>query len=85
MRPWIEKLAKTIEIEGVRTDCGPYKVHNYEIGHTFEISHLVISNSITKEHARIKLYEDEKDVLEKAFDRCKERTTDSIIEQINNL
>lgn len=85
MRQWVENLAKSIEKEGVRISCGPYKVFNYEIGYTFDMTHLVISNYITGETAKIKLYEEEKDILKKAFDRCEERTTDSIIEQINNL
>jgi hypothetical protein len=85
MRQWIEKLAKLIEKEGVRISCGPYKVLNYEIGYTFDMTRLVISNYITGETASIKLYEEEKDILKKAFNRCEERTTDSIIEQINNL
>lgn len=85
MRNWVEKLAKLIETEGMRIECGPFKVFNFSIGYACDMSALIVANDITQERARIKLYEEEQDILKKAFDRCEERTTDSIIEQLNNL
>ena len=85
MRSFIEKLAKLIETEGVRTEGGPFKVFNFSIGYACDMSALIVANNMTQERARIKLYEEERDILRKAFDRCEEKTTDSIIEQLNNL
>lgn len=85
MRSWVEKLAKLVKTEGVRIEDGPFKVFNFSIGHACDMSFLIIVNDITRERAYIKIYEEEKDVLKKAFDKCEEKTLDSIIEQINNL
>lgn len=88
MRSWVEKLAKLIESEGKQIGDYLYKIQCYEIYIIQDIisnSFLTIKNDITREKARIKLYEEETDVLKKAFDKCEEKTLDSIIEQINNL
>lgn len=86
MRSFIEKLAKLVEIEGVWTGGTVYKVFDYEIWYIIGyLSEVTIKNNITQEKAHIKLYEEEQDILRKAFERCEERTTDSIIEQINKL
>lgn len=86
MRSFIEKLAKLVESEGIWTGGTVYKVFDYEIWYIIGcLSEVTIKNAITQEKAHIKLYEEEQDVLKKAFDRCEERTTDSIIEQLNNL
>lgn len=88
MRSFIEKLAKLVESEGIWTGGYLYKIQCYEIYVIQDImsnSFLTIKNDITQEKANIKLYEEEQDILKKAFNRCEEKTTDSIIEQINNL
>lgn len=86
MRSFIEKLAKLVETEGVWTGGTVYKVLYYEIWYIIGyLSEVTIKNNITQEKAHIKLYEEERDILRKAFERCEERTTDSIIEQLNNL
>lgn len=87
MRNWVEKIARLIETEGKKIGGFSYKVLDYEIWFVpgERESYVSITNETTKEHADVKLYEEEQDILKKAFDRCEERTTDSIIEQINNL
>lgn len=86
MRNFIEKLAKLVETEGVWTGGTIYKVFYYEIWYIIGcLSEVTIENNITQEKAHIKLYEEEQDILKKAFNRCEERTTDSIIEQLNKL
>lgn len=88
MRSFIEKLAKLVETEGKQIGRCLYKIQCYEIYIIQEFmsnSFLTIKNDITEEKASIKLYEDETDILQKAFNKCEEKTSDSIIEQINNL
>lgn len=87
MRSFIEKLAKLIKTEGKQIGRCLYQIQCYEIyaipGDV--ISYLTIINEISKETTTIKLYEEESDLIKKALERCKEKTIDSIIEQINNL
>ena len=85
MRSFIEKLAKLVESEGIWTGGYLYKIQCYVIQDIMSNSFLTIKNDITQEKASIKLYEEEQDILKKAFNRCEEKTTDSIIEQLNNL
>lgn len=88
MRSWVEKLARLIETEGTQIGRCLYKIQCYEIYVIQDImsnSFLTIKNDTTQEKASIKLYEEERDILQKAFIKCEEKTTDSIIEQINNL
>lgn len=88
MRSWVEKLAKLIETEGKQIGRCLYKIQCYEIYIIQELmsnSFLTIKNDITQEKASIKLYEEETDMFQKAFIKCEEKTTDSIIEQLNNL
>lgn len=87
MRSWVEKLAKLIEVEGKQIGVFDCKILNYEIyfipGNN--TSYLIVTNTVSKEKPTIKLYEEEIDLIKKAFDRCKEKTTNYIIEQLNNL
>jgi CO dehydrogenase/acetyl-CoA synthase gamma subunit (corrinoid Fe-S protein) len=87
MRSFIEKLAKLVETEGKQIGRCLYKIQCYEIYAIpgDDMSYLNIINEISKETTTIKLYEEESDLLKKALERCKEKTTDSIIKQINNL
>ncbi len=87
MRSWVEKLVKLIEIEGKTIGGFTCKVLNYEIFFIPEndTAFLTITNEITKECTHIKLYEEEKDIINKAFGQCKEKSINSIIEQITNL
>lgn len=87
MRNFIEKLAKLIETEGKKIGGFSYKVLDYEIWFVpgERESYVSITNETTKEHTDVKLYEEEKDVIKKALERCKEKTTNSIIDQLNNL
>ena len=85
MRNWIEKLAKLIETEGVCVSEATYKVPHYEIWITHEAKLVAIKNTLTEECYSFKLYEEEQDLFKKVAKRCKEKTADSLIEQINNL
>lgn len=87
MRNWIEKIAKLIESEGKRIGGFSYEVLDYEIYFMpgGSASYISIENKITKDHTDVKLYEEEIDLIKKALDKCKEKTTNSIIEQLNNL
>jgi hypothetical protein len=87
MRNWVEKIARLIETEGKKIGRFSCKVLDYEIWFASgeRESYVSITNETTKEHADVKLYEEEKDVIKKALDRCKEKTTNSIIDQLNNL
>lgn len=87
MRSFIEKLAKLIETEGICISGTAYKILDFEIcfipGN--DTTFLIIKNKMTNECAHLKLYDEEKDIISKAIDRCEEKTIDSIIEQLNNL
>lgn len=87
MRSWVEKIARLIETEGKKIGGFSCKVLDYEIWFVpgERESYVSITNETTKEHTDVKLYEEEKDVIKKALDRCKEKTTNSIIDQLNNL
>lgn len=85
MRNWVEKLAKLIEREGVCISEMSYKILHYEIYITWNAKLVDIKNTLTEEYGIFKLYEEEQDLLKKVTKRCKERTADFLIEQINNL
>lgn len=87
MRSWVEKIARLIETKGKKIGGFSYKVLDYEIWFVpgERESYVSITNETTKEHTDVKLYEEEKDVIKKALERCKEKTINSIIKQLNNL
>lgn len=47
--------------------------------------HLEVVNPVDSTYLNIKLYDDEYDVLEKAFNYCKNNSQDNFIKQLENL
>lgn len=92
MRQWVEKLAKHLENEGVWVEKRSFFGDNsliettkYRVSIWARYNELEIKKLNSEEHTKIKIYEDESDLLAKIRNKIIENTKDNFINELNNL